>query len=239
MVNDTLASLFWPNQDPVGKRIRQPNGKTFEVVGVVKAGKYESLGENPLPYVYFPLGQSYTPALTFQVRTRIPPERMLHALRQELRVLDPRLTIFDVETMNERLADSVLPVRIGAILLGTFGGLALALASVGLYGLLSYIVRQRTHEIGIRIALGANPRNVLKLVLRHGMRLTVRGIAIGLVFGFGLSVLIASQLYGVRLADLVTLGGLALLQVGVALLACWVPARRATKVDPMVALRYE
>jgi predicted permease len=239
IVNDTLANLFWPNQDPVGKRLREPNGKAFEVVGVVKTGKYQSLGENPLPYVYFPLGQGYSPALTFHVRTRIPPERMLHALREELRAPDPALTVFDVETMNERLADSMLPVRIGAILLGTFGGLALAFASVGLYGLLSYIARQRTHEIGIRLALGANPHDVLKLVLEHGMRLTVRGIAIGVMFGFGLSILIASQLYGVTPADIVALCGVAVLQVGVALLACYIPARRATKVDPMVALRYE
>jgi predicted permease len=239
IVNDTLASLCCPNQDPIGRRIRQPNGKTFEVVGVVKTGKYESLGEKPLPYVYFPLGQNYTSALTFHVRTRIQPARMLHVLREELRTLDPVLTVFDVQTMNEHLSDSMLPVRIGAILLGTFGALALALVSVGLYGLLSYIVRQRTHEIGIRIALGANPRDVLKLILRHGMRLTIWGIAIGVVFGFGLGILIASQLYGVTPADIVTLGCVTLMQIVVALLACWVPARRATRMDSMVALRDE
>jgi predicted permease len=239
IVNDALASLCWPNQDPVGKRIREPNGKTFEVVGVVKTGKYESLGENPLPYVYFPLSQSYASALTFHVRTRIKPERMLHELQEELRAFDPSLTVFDVETMKEHLADSMVPVRIGAILMGTFGGLALSLASIGLYGLLSYIVRQRTHEIGIRTALGASPRGVLKLVLKHGMRLTVRGLAIGMIFGFGLSILIANQLYGVTPADIVALGGVALLQIVVALLACWFPARKAARMDPTVALRHE
>jgi macrolide transport system ATP-binding/permease protein len=239
VVNDTLASLYWPNQDPVGKRIREPGGKSFEVVGVAKTSKYESIGESPLSFVYLPLNPGYTPALTFHIRTRIPPQHILQTLKGELRALDPRLTIFDVETMNEHLADSMLPIRMGAILLGIFGGLALALTSVGLYGLLSYVVRQQTHEIGIRMALGANPRDVLRLVLRHGISLTVRGIVIGVVFGFGLSILIANQLYGVAPADIVALGIVALMQVGVALLACYIPARRATRVDPMVALRYE
>jgi predicted permease len=239
VVNDTLASLYWPNQDPVGKRIREPGGKSFEVVGVAKTSKYESVGESPLPFVYLPLNPGYTLAFTFHIRTRIPPQHILQTLKGELRALDPRLTIFDVETMNEHLADSMLPIRMGAILLGIFGGLALALASVGLYGLLSYIVRQQTHEIGIRMALGANPRDVLRLVLRHGISLTVRGIVIGVVFGFGLSILIANQLYGVAPADIVALGIVALMQVGVALLACYIPARRAMRVDPMIALRYE
>jgi predicted permease len=239
IVNDTVASLFWPNQDPLGKRIREPGGKSFEVVGVVKTGKYESLGENPLPFIYLPLNPGYASALTFHIRTRIPPQRILYTLKEELRTLDPALTVFDLETMNEHLADSMLPIRMGAILMGIFGGLALALASVGLYGLLSYIVRQRTHEIGIRMALGANSRDVLKFILRHGISLTARGIAIGVVFGFGLSILIASQLYGLAPADIVVLGIVALLQVGVALLACYIPARRATHVDPMVSLRYE
>lgn len=238
MMNDTLASLFWPHQDALGKRIQEPGGKWFEIVGVVKTSKYESLGENPLPFVYLPLNPGHTTALTFHIRTRIPPQRILHTLREELRALDPTLPIFDAETMNEHLADSMLPIRMGAILLGLFGGLALALSSVGLYGLLSYIVGQRTHEIGIRMALGANRRDVLKLVLRHGISLTLRGIGIGVVFGSGLSILIASQLYGIAPADIVALGIVALTQVGVALLACYLPARRATKVDPMIALRY-
>jgi predicted permease len=239
VVNDRLASLYWPNQDPLGKRIREPGGKSFEVVGVAKTGKYESVGESPVPFVYLPLNPEYTPALSFHIRTRVPSQHLLQTFKGELQALDPRLTIFDVETMNEHLADSMLPIRMGAILLGIFGGLALALASIGLYGLLSYMVRQRTHEIGIRVALGASPRDVLRLVLGHGISLTMRGIVIGVVFGFGLSFLIANQLSGVAPADIAALAVVVLVQVGVALLACYIPARRAMRVDPIVALRHE
>jgi ABC-type antimicrobial peptide transport system permease subunit len=197
IVNDTLASLFWPDGEAVGKRLREPNGRTFDDVGVVKPPN-TSAGEEPTPFVYFPLDQGNA-QLTFFVRTRISSRAALHTLREELRALDPAVTVFDIETMKEHLADSLLPVRVGAILLGIFGGLALGLASIGLYGLLAYLVCRRTHEIGVRMALGANRPDVLNVILKHGMRLTVLGIGIGLVFGFGLSILIASQLYGVRL----------------------------------------
>jgi ABC-type antimicrobial peptide transport system permease subunit len=153
--------------------------------------------------------------------------------------LDSSLTVFDVETMNEHLADSLLLVRMGAILLSVFGGLALGLASLGLYGLIGYLVRQRTREMGIRMALGANPRDLLRLVLKQGMKLTLGGAAVGSAFGFALSVLVASQLYGVTAVDIATLAGAVSIQFGIALLACWFPARRAMRVDPMMALRYE
>jgi putative ABC transport system permease protein len=130
-------------------------------------------------------------------------------------------------------------VRMGAILLSVFGGLALALASLGLYGLIGYLVRQRTREMGIRMALGANPRDLLRLVLKQGMKLTLGGAAFGSALGFGISVLIASQLYGVTTVDIATLAGATSIQFGIALLACWLPARRAMRVDPMMALRYE
>jgi len=239
IVNDSLANLFWPHEDPIGRRIRQPGGKTFEVVGVVRGGKYNSLDENPLPYAYFPLDPSSARALTFQVRTRISAQRMLGILRDEVGAVDPAIPVFGVETMNEHLADSMLPVRMGLILLGAFGGLALALASIGLYGLLSYTTRQRTREIGIRTALGASPLQLLKVVMGRGVRLTVLGVAIGSVIGFGISVLIGSQLYGIGPVDIAALSGVVLLQIGVALVACYVPARRSTRVDPMVALRFE
>jgi predicted permease len=239
IVNDTLSNLFWPHQEALGKQIREPSGKTYEVVGVVKTGKYHSLDENPLPYAYFPLDPSSARALTFQVRTRMPAERTLGLLRDKLSAVDPAIPVFDVETMNEHLADSMLPVRMGLILLGSFGCLALALASIGLYGLLSYTVRQRTREIGIRMALGANPRQVVKTVMGRAVRLTMVGAAIGSVIGFAISILIGSQLYGIASVDIAALAGVVLLQVGVALVACYVPARRAMRVDPMIALRYE
>jgi predicted permease len=239
IVNDTLAGIFWPNEDPIGKRIQEMDGKTLEVVGVVRTGKYDRLSESPAPFVYAPLDQDHTSAFTFHLRTRIPPEKILHALRKELRALDPALTVFDVQTMDEHLADSILPIRMGAILLGIFGALALSLASVGLYGLLAYLVCQRAHEISIRMALGATPRDVLKFVLMNGMSLTVRGMTLGFGVGFVLSLVISSQLYGMRPADVVALVGVAVLQLAVALLACYIPARRAMRVDLMIALRYE
>ena len=241
IVNDVLARRFWPNQEPLGKRIRKLDGRTFEVIGVAKTGKYDTLGEEALPFVYLPLDQSdgYRSELTFHIRTTIPPEPLLDTFRRQLVVLNPELTVFDVETMNEHLADSLLLVRMGAILLSVFGGLALGLASLGLYGLIGYLVRQRTREMGIRMALGANPRDLLRLVLKQGMKLTLSGAAIGSVLGFGISVLIASQLYGVTAVDIATLAGAASIQFGVALLACWFPARRAMRVDPMRALRTE
>jgi predicted permease len=240
IVNDVLARRFWPNQEPLGKRIRKLDGRTFEVIGVAKTGKYDTLGEEALPFVYLALDQSdYRSELTFHIRTTIPPELLLDTFRRQLVELNPELTVFDVETMNEHLADSLLLVRMGAILLSVFGGLALGLASLGLYGLIGYLVRQRTREMGIRMALGANPRDLLRLVLKQGMKLTLSGAAIGSVLGFGISVLIASQLYGVTTVDIATLAGAASIQFGVALLACWFPARRAMRVDPMRALRTE
>jgi hypothetical protein len=241
IVNEILARRFWPNQEPVGKRIQELDGRTLEVIGIAKTCKYDSLGEKDVPFVYFSLDQSdgYSGELTFHVRTGISSKPLLDTFRRQLVALNPALTVFDVETMDEHLADSLLLVRMGAILLSTFGGLTLALASLGLYGSMEYFVRQRTRKMGIRMALGANPSDLLKLVLKQGMRLTLSGIAVGAAFGSGISVLIASQLYGVTKVDLATLAGVVSLQFGIALLACWFPARRALYVEPMMALRYE
>jgi macrolide transport system ATP-binding/permease protein len=241
IVNEALARRLWPNQESVGQFIQKLDGRTFEVIAVAKTGKYESLSEESVPFVYFPLDQTdgYSSELTFYVRTAIPPEPLLDTFRQQVVAHNPALTVFDVETMNQHLADSLLLVRMGAILLSVFGGLALALASLGLYGQMGYLVRQRTREMGIRIALGASPSNVLNLILRQGISLTIRGAAIGSLFGFSISILIASQLYGIAPTDIVTLVAVTSTQFGIALFACWFPARRAMRVDPMVALRYE
>jgi predicted permease len=241
IVNEALARRLWPNQESVGQFIQKLDERTFEVIGVTKTGKYDSLSEESVPFVYFPLDQTdgYSSELTFYVRTAIPPEPLLDTFRQQVVAHSPALTVFDVETMDQHLADSLLLVRMGAILLSVFGGLALALASLGLYGQMGYLVRQRTREMGIRIALGASPSNVLNLILKQGIRLTLRGAAIGSLFGFGISILIASQLYGVAPTDIVTLIAVTSTQFGIAVFACWFPARRAMRVDPMVALRYE
>jgi predicted permease len=241
IVNEVLAKMLWQNQDPLEQFIRKPDGRTFEVVGVAKTAKYESVGEQSMPFVYFSLDQSseYNSELTFHIRTGISPESFLDTFRRQLVALDPALTVFDVQTMNEHLANSMILVRMGALLLGIFGGLALALSSLGLYGLMNYLVTQRTRELGIRVALGADSRTILKLVLKQGVSVTLSGAIIGSVFGFGFSILIASQLYGVASIDVVTLIGVVSTQFGIALLACWLPAWRATRVDPMVALRHE
>jgi len=241
IVNEALARRSWPNQESVGQFIQRLDGRTFEVIGVTKTGKYDSLSEESVPFVYFPFDQTdgYSSELTFYVRTAIPPEPLLDAFRQQVVAHNPALPVFDVETMDQHLADSLLLVRMGAILLSVFGGLALALASLGLYGQMGYLVRQRTREMGIRIALGATPSNVLNLILRQGISLTLSGAAIGSLFGFGIGILIASQLYGVAPTDIVTLIAVMSIQFGIALFACWFPARHAMRVDPMVALRYE
>ncbi len=239
IINQTLAERLWPGQDPVGKRLFQENNLSLKIIGVCKACKYHSLSEGPTPFVYLPLLQNFAPSLTFHVRTRSAPAALLHVLRQEALALDHTLAVFDLKTMNEHLAVSMLPVRVGAVLLGIFGALALGLAMLGLYGVMSYAVTRRTREIGIRVALGARRSDVLRLIVRHGMKLTSIGVFIGLLLGSGVTAVIASQLYGVSPADVVTLAGVALALAGVALLSCYLPARRGAKVDPMIALRYE
>ena len=239
IINQTMAERFWPGQDPIGKRLFQDDNSPLEIIGVCKAAKYHSLTEGPTPFVYLPLLQNYTPSLTFLVRSRSSPAAQLHTLREEMLALDSALAVFDVKTMNEHLAVSMLPAKVGAILLGIFGTLALGLAMLGLYGVMSYAVTRRTREIGIRVALGARRSDVLRLIVRQGMKLTFVGVFIGLLLGSGLTAVIATQLYGVSTADMVTLVGMSLTLTAVALLACWLPARRATKVHPMEALRYE
>jgi predicted permease len=239
IVNHVFAERFWPGQSPLGKRLFENGNSPLEIVGVCKASKYDSLSEGRVAFVYLPLLQNYKPSLTFHVRTRSAPATLLHNFQQELLALDPTLAVFDLKTMNEHLATSMLPIRVGATLLGIFGALALALATLGLYGVMSYAVTRRTREIGIRMALGARRNDVLRLIVRQGMKLTFAGVFVGLVLGSGLTAVIASQLFGVSAADVVTLTGMSLALTIVALLACWLPARRAARVDPMVALRHE
>lgn len=241
VVNEVLATSLWPGQEPIGKHIQTSDGKIFEVVGVAKVGKYDSLGEAPLPFVYFSLDQrhGYRSELTFHIRTRIAPGALLNLFQRELLRIDSALASYDVETMNAHLADSLLLVRMGTTLLGIFGALGLSLATIGLYGLMAYLVRQRTSEMGIRLALGASPGDVVKLMVKQGMNVTFVGIAIGLIFGATIAFVIANQLYGASPMDIAVLATVVSVQLAVALLACWVPARRAAKVDPMVVLRYE
>ncbi len=238
VINETMAKRYWRGEDPVGRRLRR-GGDTYVVAGVARDIKYRTLGEAPQPHLYFPLFQNYRPDVTLQVRAGAGPLSLIEAVRQTSAAMDPRLPLFDVKTLDEHVSLSMIPQRIAAMMLGLFGALALALASVGLYGVMANAVNQRTQEIGIRMALGASYRSVLGLVLGQGMSLALIGVAGGLVAAFALTRLMSSILLGVSATDFLTFAATSLLLMAVALAACFIPARRAARLDPMIALRRE
>jgi predicted permease len=240
IINDTFAKKIWPGQDPIGKTFRiQKDGPPIQVVGLTRTGKYLFLYEPPQPYVYFPLTQRYAQAASLFVYTKGDPEQILPAVRDEIRQLDASLPIFGVTTMDAHVeyGKPLLPARLAAMFVGTFGILGLILASVGIYGVVSYSVSQRTQEIGIRTALGARRSHVLGMVLKQGMSMALIGIGIGIVLSFLLFRGLGTVLYGVKSTDLVTLFAVSATLLGVAFAASYVPALRATRVDPVVALR--
>lgn len=244
VINDAFARRYWPGQDALGKRIQIGTGNnsdvsSYEVVGVVKDGKYVTLGEEPQPFFYLPILQDYNSSATLIVRTERNPIALLAAVRGGIQSLDNYLPVFDVKTMTDHLALSLLPARLAGAVLGVFGLVALMLAALGLYGVMSYSVTQRNREIGVRMALGAQQRDVLRLIVFQGMKLTFVGMGIGLVIAATLTQMLSSLLYGISASDPATFIGIALMLAAVALMACLIPARRATKVDPMVVLRYE
>ncbi|MEK6323147.1 MAG: ABC transporter permease [Acidobacteriota bacterium] len=245
IVNETFARYFWPGQSAIGKRFRigADEGLLIEVIGAARDGKYFSLGEEPRPFVYRPLLQSYVGDAsndgTLIVRAVADPGVIIAAVRREVQQLDANLPVFNIKTLTEHMRLSLFPLRLGAAGVGSFGLLALALAAIGIYGVMAYAVSQRTHEIGIRIALGARPRDVLKLIVQQGVALAAMGLAIGLAAALALTHLMSSVLYGVSATDAMTFAVVVLLLTVVVLAASYLPARRAAKVDPMVALRYE
>jgi predicted permease len=245
IVNQYMADRFWPNQDVQGKRFtfKSPYGppKTVEIVGVAANGKYIFIGEGPDPYFYVPLAQNFTSMRALQIRSSGAPEMLVAPVQQVIRSLAPELPVVQADTMRQTLggATGLWFYRIGAQLASVIGGIGLILAMVGLYGLVSFNAAQRTREIGIRMALGGSTRDVSGLILRQGARLVVIGLGVGVVAAFGVTRVMTRLLVGVSPSDPLTYAGVALLLSAVALLACWIPARRATHVDPCVALRYE
>jgi predicted permease len=243
IISEALARRYWPGEDPIGKRLREDGSDNpwFSVVGVVADVKYRGLPQNPNadPDVYFPLLQRPSNNLSLAVRTETDPASLTAAIRSELQKLDPNLPIYGVTTMGQQVTRQTTQARFSTWLLGIFGALALLLSAVGIYSVMAYAVEQRTHEVGIRMALGARAGDVLKLVIRQGMRLALLGVALGVGAALALTQLMKGLLFGVAAADPLTYAGIAFLLTAVALLACWIPARRATRVDPLVALRYE
>jgi predicted permease len=240
VANQALAKHFWPNENAVGKRFHF-FGETQlrEIVGIVGNTVVNNIGEEPQPLVYLPLAQDYAPAATIQVRTTGRPEAVVATVRGQVQSLDPSLAITDVETIGQMVSQGLWAPRMGAALLALFGGLALVLAAVGVYGVLSYSVNQQTHEIGIRMALGAQPQSVLGLVVGQGLKLAGVGLVVGLMGALGATRVLSSLLFDVSTHDPVTFAVVSLVLLSVAILACYIPARRATRVDPIIALRYE
>ena len=242
IVNETFVRRFWPNEDPIGKRIRfsDETSPYLTVVGEARDGKYRNLSEDPQPFLFLPVEQRYPTEASFVVDTAGDPHAMVPAIRGVVRSLDENVPIFAVKSLDEHInGRSLLPFRVASGALAIFGGLGMVLAAVGLYGVMSYSVRQRTREIGIRMAIGAEPRQILRQVVGQGMSLALIGLGIGLVAALAAMRVIKSILLGVSAADPATFGAIPLMLLLVALVACYVPARRAMKVDPMVALRYE
>ncbi|MFL5579604.1 MAG: ABC transporter permease [Gemmatimonadaceae bacterium] len=240
VVNETLARRLWGSADAIGRRVRFAGDSGWvEVVGVARDGKYRSLAEDPRPYAWVPFGQWYEGRITLLVRTDADPAAVLPTLRQAAAEVDPRVPLTDVTTIEAHLRIARLPAQIAGALLGLFGGLALALAAVGVYGVMAFVVARRRREIGIRMALGARAADVVRLVVRQGMRPVLIGSVVGLLLAALLARLVSGLLYGVSPLDPPTFVGISLLLAGVAMLATWVPARRAARVSPVEALRSE
>ena len=242
IINEALAQRFWPDEEAIGKRLgfraKEPQ-IWHEVVGIVGNVKHRSLDADPKPELYFPYSQYPGTFMTLVARTASDPVNAIPAIRNQVLALDADQPVFDIKTMNERLSKSIAVSRFIMLMLVTFAGLSTLLAAVGIYGLMAYTVAQRTHEIGVRMALGAEASDVVKLVLRQGLKLVVAGVGLGVAGALALTRLMQSMLFNLSPTDPLTFTVISAILAGVALVACFVPARRATKVDPMIALRYE
>ena len=241
IVNEAFARRFFPGQEAIGRRFNfdGPGNPFWQIVGVAANGKYNSLGEDQKLAFYRPILRDYSTGVTLVARTSGDSNAAITALRGELARLDPALPLFNVETLTQHLDVPLFPFRIAATVLGSFGVLAIILAAIGVYGVMSYVVAGRTREIGVRIALGAKRRNVLFLIVRQGMTLAAIGLALGLVIAFAVAQFLSRILFGVSAVDPLTFVTVCVSLAAVAALSSYLPARRATKVDPLVALRWE
>jgi putative ABC transport system permease protein len=247
IINETLARRIWPNEDPLGKRIKfgypedldEESKPWREVVGVVNDVRMDGVDHSISLQTYLPFSQMPGESLGLIVRSDRNPAELAPAVEQAIHAIDKDLPVYSIFTMDQLLGNSLAQRRLTLVLLASLAALALSLAAVGIYGVISYSVGQRAHEFGVRMALGAQARDVLTLVLKDGVKLTLIGVGLGLAAAFALTRWLESLLFGVRPTDALTFGAIAVVLISVALLACWAPARRATKVDPMVALRAE
>jgi putative ABC transport system permease protein len=243
IIDEEFARRYWPNEDAVGKRIKlgtDEKAPALTVVGIVGRVKMEGLSQDSNRVQgYFSFAQLPFSGMTVIIKAAGDPTQLVASARGQVQAVDPDQPIYNIRTMNEICSESVAPERMNLMLLTIFAGIALVLAVVGIYGVMSYTVTQRTHEIGIRMAIGAEPRDVFRMVIGQGMMLALIGVACGLVGAFSLTRLMTTMLFGVAPTDPVTFAAIAVLLSGVALVACYIPGRRATKVDPVVSLRYE
>jgi predicted permease len=243
VINENLAKELWPGKDAVGHHFRRlsGDGPDIEVVGVARYSKVNFIAETPAPYFYVPLTQNYTSVRVLHVRSSLPPAEVVREVEAQARGLDPNLPVFDVMTMAESLSggNGFFFLRLAATFAGALGGLSLLLAVIGLYGVISFAVNERVRDIGVRMALGARRQNILVMVLLQGMKLVILGLVLGVALSVGLSRFVAGLLVDTGTLDPLAFASASLLLVAVAALACYIPARRATSIDPMQALRTE
>jgi predicted permease len=243
IINQNMAQKFWPNEDPLGKNFstKGPKGPFMQVVGIVQDGKYQNLLEDPIPFYYVPLEQTYVSLRNLHVRASVPPETLALQIQALIHELAPDVPITQVQTMRESLrgANGFFLFRFGAQLTAVMGLLGLILAIVGIYSVVSYAAAQRTQEFGIRIAMGASSRHILKMVLRQGIGVIGIGLVLGLILSLAGTRILATMFFGVKPTDPLTFALVILFLTGIALFACWIPAHRATRIDPLIALRHE
>jgi predicted permease len=243
VIDEYMAQQFWPNENPIGKHIRfgtlTAASQLEEIVGVVGRIKQYTLDADSRIALYIPQTQNPSRGMNVVLRSTADPAALTSAVKDQLRALDPNLPMYDVRTMSQRVDESLASRRFSMLLLGLFASLALALAAIGTYGVMAYLVNQATREIGIRMALGATQQNILSLILRKGMTLALSGVALGLAAAFALTQLLRSQLFGINATDPATFVAIAVLLAGIALFASYIPARRAARIDPMISLRSE